>query len=279
MHAPLTPPEPSAAAQAEELAQLDREERRLFKLQFGAPDWLRLNPGLGLTAAYIIASITGLVFQSRLLRSFGFNVLEFSDTADFLMVVVREPLTVALALAGVPIYIGYMAVMLRLATVFWKWFPHRRSSPEKRRRTLERSRGWSRLFQWSFICVYATAFIMFYSVWQARQIRAGETTPVTVVYKTDAPLASGGFRHEKVALLGTTTRFLFIYDPVSRTSEAVPLDSVARLIWDARSRKERNAEAKLPVGVPALKDPAKSDVPAPAAAPAPVVKPASPQFP
>ncbi len=278
MHAPLPTPESSSAAEAEELAQLDREERALHKLRFSAPGWLRRNPGLGLTAAYIIASITGLVFHSRLLRAFGFNVLEFSDTADFLMVVVREPLTVAMALAGVPIYIGYMAVVMRLAALWWKRFPRLKPTPAKRRATLARFSRWSLLFQWSFVTVYAVAFIMIYSVWRARQIRAGETPTVTLVYKADAPLAGGGFRHEKVALLGTTTRFIFIYDPVSRTSEAVPLDSVARLIWDARSRKERNAEAK-PAIAPALKNPAQLEVPPSASATVPAVKPASPQLP
>ena len=74
--------------------------------------------------------------------------------------------------------------------------------------------------------------------------RAGDFRKVTVEFKTDSPRADGSPRAEGLALLATTSRFVFLYDPATKRAEAVPLDSIARLVWDARSRKEKAAEAE-----------------------------------
>ena len=44
-------------------------------------------------------------------------------------------------------------------------------------------------------------------------------------------------------LLGSTSRFVLLYDAEARRAQAVPADSIARLSWDARSRKEREKDA------------------------------------
>src|SRR5262245_33080546 len=100
--APLPPTDEHLAA---EHAAVDREEREVYALRLAVPAWLKDNPALGLTVVYLFASVVGLVFHFLFLKRFGFNVTEFSETSDFLMVVVREPLTVALALLGVPFYV------------------------------------------------------------------------------------------------------------------------------------------------------------------------------
>lgn len=245
-----------------------------MSLRLTAPVWLKDNPALGLTGIYLFASLVGVFFHFLLLRRFGFNVLEFSETSDFLMVVVREPLAVVLALLGVPFYLGYVALTMPLSRWGRKHFAWLRFTPEKRRKTLDGMRRWWPLMQGLFICVYAVVFVMIYSQWRAAVIRDGDFRKVTVEFKTDSPRADGALRAEGLALLGTTGRFVFLYDPAARRSEVVPLDAIARLVWDARTRRERAADA-APVAPPAPVTVPPSKPPEPAVAP-PAHPPAKP---
>ena len=227
-----------------EQAALDREEEEFFRVKLAVPAWLEGNPGLSLTVLYLLGSVVGIIFHFLLLKRFGFNVLEFSDTSDFLMVVVREPLTVALALLGVPFYLLYIGGALRFGRWARPHFAVLRSTPEKRRKTHADLRRWGPVMQASFIGVWAVVFVMVYSTWRSARIRAGDFRKVTVHYKTDSPHADGKLAAEGLALLGTTSRFVFLYDPAAKRAEVVPLDSIARLVWDARPRREREADAK-----------------------------------
>lgn len=234
---------PVPDADLAEQEALDREEAELMRLRVIAPLWLRENPGLVLTGIYVAASIIGVLYHFLFFRRFGVNVLEFSEASDFLMVVVREPLTVALALLGVPFYVVYGALTTPLSRWSRRHFAYLRSTPEKRRKSHERLRPWWPLVQGSFIGIYAILFVMVYSTWRANQIRAGDFRKVTVEYKTDSPRPDGTLRIEGLGLLGTTSRFVFLYDQVNRRTEVVPLDAIARLVWDARTRRERTADA------------------------------------
>jgi hypothetical protein len=242
MNPPETPVSPTADPAAE-LAALDREEQELMRLQLAWPAWLRDNPGLSLTMLYLFASVVGMVFHYLLLKRFGFNVLDFSETSDFLMVVAREPLTVALALLGVPFYVFYMKATTGVSRWAKKKAAWLHSTPEKRRKTLEGVRRWRTLIQVLFIGVWAFVFVQYYSLWRSRQIRAGEFRAVAVHFKTDSPRADGKLTAEGLALLGTTSRYVFLYDPATKQAEVAPLDSIARLVWDARTRRERQADA------------------------------------
>jgi len=262
MHAtPLPPPAPDATLAEQEA--LDREEAEFMRLRLIAPLWLRENPGLVLSAIYVAASIIGVLYHFLFFRRFGVNVLEFSEASDFLMVVVRDPLTVALALLGVPFYLLYGALTMPLSRWSRRHFAALRSTPEKRRKMHERMRPWWPLMQGGFIGIYAILFVMVYSSWRAKQIRAGGFRKVAVEYKTDSPRPDGTLRLEGLGLLGTTARFVFLYDQVNRRTEVVPLDAIARLVWDARTRRERAADA-APVPVPKPPEPV---VPPPAKLP------------
>jgi hypothetical protein len=267
----VTPPVPDPVA--EEEALLDRQARELLRLRLVVPVWLRRNPGLTLTALYLFASVVGVFFHFLLLRRFGFNVLEFSETTDFLMVVVREPLTVALALLGVVFYVVYIGAANWVGALVQGRFPRLKWSLEKRRKHLEDIRRIAPWLQVSFIGVYALVFVMVYSKWRANRIKDGDFRPMIVDYKTDSPLADGTFRAKNLALLGTTSRFLFFYDPATKRADVVPLDSIARLNWDARTRREKKADQEAAASTEAA---AAASTPAPAA---PVEVPAVPPAP
>jgi len=131
--------------------------------------------------------------------------------------------------------------------------------------------------QGGFITVYAVLFVMFYSQWRASNIRGGHYRKVTVEFKTDSQLADGAFRVEGRALLGPTARFVLLFDSVARRTDVVPLDSIARLVWDARSCRERAADDVRATPVdPAAEPPTKPSAPAVLPTPTPPSKPGNP---
>jgi hypothetical protein len=222
-----SPPDPSAD---------DLEDLEIWRLRFGVPDWLRDNPGLVLTGAYVAASIIGMAYVFQFFRRFRLNVLEFTDASDFLMVVVREPATIALALMGVPVYWLYMGTTLRLAMWSRRRWPRLAGDPAKRAARRASQRRLAPYMQLAFIAVYATLFMLLYSAWQASRVRAGSFPQVTFEFKRDAAADAAPVT---ATLLGTTSRFLFVYRRETRRAEAIPFDAIARLSWDARSRRER----------------------------------------
>lgn len=205
------------------------------------PRWLKENPGLVLSTLYLSLSAVGVLYQYLFFRRFQFNVLEYSDPGDFLMVVVREPLTIAMASLGLGFYWGYMWLSLHVIEKLYRRFPRWRKPDEELLRQREKAQKGAPYMQFSFIAVYAVLFTMIYSLWQAKQARAGEYPQVTVQAKSDVVAGAQPFQ---ATFLGTTSRFVFLYRPETKRAEAWPLDSIASLSWDARRKREREAEAK-----------------------------------
>lgn len=174
-----------------------------------------------------------------------------------------------------PFYLVYVAVTTPLGRWARRNFSGLRKAPEERRKYYARMRPWWPLIQGAFITVYAVLFVMFYSQWLASKIRGGDYRKVAVEFKTDSPLAGGAFRAEGRALLGTTARFVLLFDPVAKRTEVVPLDSISRLVWDARTRRER-AAAPVSPPEPAAVPPAKPPAPVVAPPANPPSKPGNP---
>jgi hypothetical protein len=221
----------------------------IWKPRLSVPRWLQENPGLVFTALYLALSVVGLLYQFLFFRRFQLNVLEFSDATDFLMVVVREPLTVAMASLGLFFYWGYMWLTLRVVERFYRLRPQWRNDPVKLAASREKARKMVPSAQMMFMATYAVLFTMLYSIWQSKQARQGAFPRVTVQFKVDAAGPTAPF---EATLLGTTSRFVFLYRPETKRAEALPFDAIAQLSWDARRRKEREAATPpdAPVPVP-----------------------------
>lgn len=232
----------------------------IWKPRLHVPEWLRNNPGLVFSALYLLLSVIGLLYQFLFFRRFQLNVLEFSDATDFLMVVVRDPLTVAMASLGLFFYMGYIWVWLRIARWCYRRWPKLRQGGDKLIESREKARKMVPGAQVMFIATYAVLFSLLYSVWQSNRARAGEFPQVTVQLASGAVASPTPFT---ATLLGTTSRFLFFYRPETKRAEAVPVEAIAQLSWDARRRRERAAESPKAPAEPA-QAPAPASVPAPA---------------
>jgi hypothetical protein len=216
----------------------------MWRLKMRLPAMLQENPGLLLTVAYVGASLIGIIFNFLYFRRFGFNVLEFSEASDFLMVVVREPVTVALALFGIPVYLAYMMSAAALTAWIKRKWPRMIGTPEKREKNRRMYQRMAPALQFMYIGVYAVLFVMLYSKYQANRVKLAGAGNVVVEYRTDAPSVRPA--PVKAALIGTTTRFVFLYFHDGREAEVVPVDAIARLTWDARFGKEKKTAPAAP---------------------------------
>lgn len=236
----------------------------IWKPRLTVPRWLKDNPGLVFSAVYLALSTIGLLYQFLFFRRFRLNVLEFSDATDFLMVVVREPLTVAMASLGLFFYWGYMWSVLRVSELFYRRWPHWRKDAAKLAEAREKARRMVPSAQAMFITVYAVLFTMLYSAWQSKRAREGEFPQVTVQFKVGAVERTEPFQ---ATLLGTTSRFVFLYRPETKRAEALPFDAIAQLSWDARRPKDRAADEAAAAAAAAAANPATPDPAAKAAEP------------
>ena len=264
MNPPSTDSTPAPAAEfGQVLRPMTFEESfRALSLKLSPPPWLRANPGLGLTLAYLILSAVGVAYSWAFYRNLGVNFLDFAETTDFVIAVIREPLPVLLVALSLPFYMFYGAAMVRGVR-----FLRRVSPPVERwaqRAEAKPRAAYSSAMvvtsQLLFIGVYALLFVMIYSRYQAGKIRAGDFRPVTVDFKADALRDQGATWSG--ALVGTTTRFIFLYDRPSNRVEVVPLESVARLrLPPRRSRAEASVEPTAPAK--SAPSPVQTPVPAP----------------
>lgn len=213
----------------------------IWKPRLRVPNWLRENPGLLLSVVYLLLSAVGLLYQFLFFRRFKLNVLEFSDAADFLMVVVREPLTVAMASLGFFFYWVYMWSSLQAAGWFFRRWPLWRKDPAKLAAAREKARKMAPSAQVMFILTYAVLFTLLYSNRQAGRAREGDFPRVTVQYKAGVVAGAQAAPFE-ATLLGTTSRFVFLYRAETNRAEALPFDAIAQLSWDARRRQDHEAE-------------------------------------
>lgn len=243
------------------------ESFRALSLNLAVPGWLRANPGLGLTLAYLVLNMVGVAYSWAFYRNLGVNFLDFAETTDFVIAVIREPLPVLLVFISVPFYMLYGATMVRLFRFLrrvWPGFARWAERAEAKPRATY-STATVLTSQMLFIGIYALLFVMVYSRYQAGKIRAGDFQPVTVEFKAEALRDNAATWSG--ALVGTTTRFLFFYDVAAKRVEVVPLDAVARLRLPPRRTKSATAVE------PAKAEPAPAAVTPPAAAPNPAPAP------
>lgn len=184
---------------------------------------LRENPGLTLTIGYIATSLIGLLFSWSLLNRFGLNILDYTEVTDFLIAALREPLTFLVAASAIPV-VYLIRYLNGKEQRFWQRHPPK-SAILKRYCKLS-SESYGDPFTDIFITVaYAFLFITLYSDWKANQIRAGigQKVDVEIGWEDDTS------RMNRI-LVGGTTRFLFVFDTDDQRMEAIPHESVLRVL-------------------------------------------------
>jgi len=193
----------------------------------------REHPTLVLTLIYLGLTFVGLIHDLWFYRYFNINILDFSETSDFLLAAIRNPAAVLLSMLPIAILMGFRR--LRETAI-------RKSAWYDNYQKKYINTGWNSVFSRTalyglFVIVYAILFTQFYSAREAGRIKKGIGRRVTYI-------RNDGIRtDEQPILLGTTARFLFFYHPSTKTTEIVPIDATTALRVDSRRRREREQDS------------------------------------
>ena len=197
------------------------------------------HPTLVFTLGYFALTAVGMIYDLWFFFYFKINILDYSETGDFLLAAIRNPLVILLSILPV----GFLFLGLRLrdvATRKSRWYEGYRKKYEH---TAWNSRGVKMASAGFFIVVYAVVFTQVYAELIALRIKKGYGSRVTV-YRNNVAAPTG----ERPILLGTTTRFFFLYYVSRGRTEIVPVDNVALVTVDSRMRRERERDSLATLG-------------------------------
>jgi hypothetical protein len=190
------------------------------------------HAGLILTLGYVCLALVGMAYNFFYFASFGINVLEFSETSDFLVAAVQSPAVIGLAILP--------ALMIWALVVGRRWLRRRipRYDAYARRHETQYGKAYLNAFRImlpTLFLSYAMLFTLEYARRSAGKIIHGTGHRVRVT--RTAPIAADSAPR---LLVGTTSKYLFFYDTLAKSTDIVPIDNVAALTvaLPVRSRRK-----------------------------------------
>ncbi|MEL7312671.1 MAG: hypothetical protein AAFN07_14250 [Pseudomonadota bacterium] len=178
------------------------------------------HPAMVFSILYLIASLIGLLYSWAFLNAFGINVFRYADVSDFLLASLKEPMTWLLAFGALLSVAFDNACSLRLERRgLHRWF--RWYGSERYRRV-------------NYIVFFGlTGVLLFgYAVGEADKIRNGGGENFSVQLTDGTP-------PKDRLMLGTTARFVFLFDSEQERVEIHPTESVLTLSKLLPTKTER----------------------------------------
>ena len=172
--------------------------------------FFRQHPALLVSSVYVLASMIGMLFAWDFLRQFGINVFNYAQITDFLLASLKEPATWGLFFFAVLMMFMDNAMSRRWQSrerpKWLRWY----GSPRYR------------LANWLTLLVVVGILIDAYARTQATSTKAGNGNWVVVRFEA---MESG----RTTMLLGTTSLFVFTYDPLTRNVDIYPHEALHSL--------------------------------------------------
>lgn len=200
------------------------------ELRTGLARLFRQHTSLAITLTYLFLTVIGAAYEFAVLINFRINVFQFADATDFLLAAVRQPLTAVFAIApiGVVLLIEAIDRALRRKSPRYRHFSERSD-----RLGGPRGRTSYRIGYGILIGLYFTAATLRLGNVVADRLREGRGRQVRV--ELVGPGLGGGTRVQGT-LLGTTSRFVFVYAPAESISHVIPRESIVEMGMDRRGR-------------------------------------------
>lgn len=215
------PSDPRAAVSAAEIVRPAQEV--FLKL-------LKREPALSLSLAYLFLTAVGITYDWWFYLFFGVNILEYADFTDFLLAAVREPLVMVFTVLSAVIILLFQEMNYRARIRFPAY--------DRMCRNPWMGLGQSAYFipvrvytAFTIIVYFGGVFTPFYAMYRADKIRSGSSRPVAVRLVNEA-VASGTSATRESRVVGTTSRFVFLYDVQAKKTSVIPFDSIAEMTID-----------------------------------------------
>ena len=203
-------------------AELDRKEHSGWM-----PEILKENPGFGFTVIYFGVSLIGLLFNWALFSRFDINIFNFTEVSDFLLAALREPMTFVMTAGAIVVAWG----LLWFARFEARFFAARPPSTRVVRGYARISGRFNRHpLTIAFVFVaYCYLFIGLYGQWKADRIKRGVGQRV-VVQLSEPPIQNRSGTVIEGVLLGSTNKYLFLYNPDTDMTSAMPAESIVQVM-------------------------------------------------
>jgi hypothetical protein len=204
--------------------------------------------GTGLTLGYLALIVIGIFHEAVLLFRFRINVLDYAEPSDFLLAPIRDPLVILATL--VPIVAIYY--YLRGAEIYGQRLRAKRAAqglpPRKWLGDPEKaSKNRVPLFTVT-ILIWVVASGLHYERWAADRLRKGLGTRVRVELTSGE--VEGGTAASPVLLLGSTSRFFFLYRLADRQTVIVPSENVLRILPELKVKALKARRGAKPESSP-----------------------------
>ena len=199
------------------------------------------HPAIVMTVGYLVISLLGMSYEWVQFRFFSINFFHYADVADFLMGAFREPITFVLFLTALAT--GWLVHIYNR----WEldWFARHPATSWLGRTyfALVSSRSY-RATPAIFFIGYSVMFIWVYSYNRAEALREGEGDTIRV------EVVEGQRRRPSVdtptLILGTSSRFVFLYRPGVGVTEIIPLENIARIVIDSDEARQNSTQLTGP---------------------------------
>lgn len=178
------------------------------------------HPALIVSGLYLVASLIGLVYSWFFLRGFSINAFRYMEISDFLLASLKEPFTWALVALAVVLILFDNTMSLRVQRRgpgrLWRWYGSK----------------WYRYVNYLGSVFLVVVFLWTFATVKERGIRNGGGEIVTV------HLTEGSPAKQRV-LLGTSGKFVFLYDRAAERVYIHPHESILMITKSAPNLRKR----------------------------------------
>lgn len=210
----MIPPQPKRLIAHTEI---EEKVKKMFK-------FFEHDKTLFFTVSYLILTAIGMTFSGVYFIVFGINILEYSQISDFILIAFKDPFylffSVLTFILTILIYYFNKWLMTRFPSYFIK----------------QEKKPWNKWFKqttnyylWGYmivLLVYIQESAYFYARYKSKEIKTGKGQIVQVYYNSGNQSAKLSFPR----LIGTTSNFIFLYHPETKTTEIVPFNSVSKIV-------------------------------------------------
>lgn len=179
-------------------------------------------------------------------QRFGINILEFAEPSDFLLAPVRDPLVILATIIPILLVLWYLTTVQRVADRAYKrrraagvpvaWWETKEENQARMRRRMEPLRYLAML-------VWVVTGALTYQLIAARRVMLGDAARVTL--ETTAGTVEAGTDRRPVMLIGTTSRFVFLFRTEDWRTVIYPTENVLRITPARLARGTRRVRSEF----------------------------------
>lgn len=169
------------------------------------------HPTLLLSVCYFIVTIIGVVYSFFFYAEFDIEILKFADLSDFLLASILEPLSIIIFIFWLVFYFLSFKLDLWARNKFNRY-------GRFVERTLKPKYSDPILFCIS-VTVITVLFVKNLAIDNTERIKAGDFDQYTVLLPNSP-------EEQTIALLGSSSRFSYFYDTLSKEAIVVPVESI-----------------------------------------------------